>query len=100
MLVFLFVFIFSIALSACWEVWEFVIDSIFNSNMQSHQNLVGREVLFDTMFDMIANVVGALISATFCSIYSYKRNDFIDKFKVTIVEKEKKENSQIEEIEE
>ena len=91
---------FSIALGVCWEIWEFIFDSIFNNNMQVYQNLVGREILFDTMFDIIANVVGSVIGATICAVYSYKNNDFFNKFKILKIKNKKKDSSEIEEIEE
>ncbi len=102
MLVFLFVFVFSMGVEACWEIWEFTGDKIFGLNMQVFMKdgieLVGREALKDTMFDIICNSIGAIIGATICAISSYKFSDFIDYFKIT--KKDNKKSTEIEEIEE
>lgn len=102
MLVFLFVFVFSMGMEACWEIWEFTGDKIFGLNMQVFMKdgveLVGREALKDTMFDIICNSIGAIMGATICAISSYKFNDYIDYFKIT--KKEIKKSTEIEEIEE
>ena len=45
-LIFLFALIFSIALTTCWEVFEFIFDAIFNTNMQSYLNNVGKDALY------------------------------------------------------
>lgn len=102
MLVFLFVFVFSMGFEACWEIWEFTGDKIFGLNMQIFMKdgveLVGREALKDTMFDIICNFIGAIISATICAVSSCKFSDYIDYFKIT--KKENKKSTEIEEIEE
>lgn len=102
MLVFLFVFAFSMCFEACWEIWEFVGDSVFNLNMQTYASggvdLVGKNALLDTMLDICCNFVGAIICATICAICSYKFDNYIDYFKIT--KKEQKNDAMIEEIEE
>lgn len=48
----LFSFLFSLALGALWEIFEFGMDQVFGLNMQ-------RSGLVDTMWDLIVNVIGA-----------------------------------------
>lgn len=50
----LFAISFSLGVSVIWEILEFVIDSILNTNMQPSAS--------DTMWDLIVGLVGALIS--------------------------------------
>ena len=79
-----FAFCFSMTVGAIWEIYEFTMDSLFGWDMQ-------KSGLMDTMFDLMADMVGAACS----SIYGYffvsehnkkskKKNrphDFIDKIK-------------------
>lgn len=103
-LIFLFVFVFSVAIGACWEISDFVYDAIFDANRQMYKAgetmLIGREALFDTMFDMIANVAGAIIGACLCSLCCYKNKNFVDKFSVELIKRKNKNISKIEDIEE
>lgn len=99
-LIFLFVFIFSLAFGVILEVFEFVGDLLFGLNLQEYLNSVGetlsgQKALFDTMFDLLTNLCGAFISALICLVCSYINKDFITKFKITKIRKEK--ISQIEE---
>ena len=50
----LFSFVFSMAIGAIWEIFEFTMDSFFGLNMQ-------KSGLVDTMWDLIVNMVGAFI---------------------------------------
>ncbi|PFM81787.1 hypothetical protein COJ46_06845 [Bacillus sp. AFS077874] len=54
--IFLFVFAFGIFCGALWEIWEFSSDQFFGTNTQGGGN-------FDTMTDIIADSIGALIIA-------------------------------------
>lgn len=49
----LFAFVFSVAVGAEWEIFEFAMDSFFGTNMQ-------KSGLVDTMWDIIVDSVGAL----------------------------------------
>lgn len=68
--VILYAFCFSVFCGVLWEFYEFTCDS-FGMNLQRYlihgQPKVGRDALMDTMGDLIADVVGALI---FC-LYLY-----------------------------
>lgn len=57
-----FAFCFALAIGAVWEIFEFGMDQIFGLNMQ-------KSGLMDTMWDMIMNLVGAIIGAS--SGYAY-----------------------------
>jgi hypothetical protein len=52
----LFAFCFALAIGAIWEIFEFTVDQTFNTNMQKG--------LHDTMWDLIADSVGALLVST------------------------------------
>ncbi|MEH7349092.1 hypothetical protein [Gottfriedia acidiceleris] len=54
--IFLFVFAFGVFCGAVWEIWEFSSDQFFRTNTQGGGN-------FDTMTDIIADSIGALIIA-------------------------------------
>ncbi|PEL08217.1 hypothetical protein [Bacillus sp. AFS017336] len=54
--IFLFVFTFGVFCGAMWEIWEFSSDQFLGTNTQGGGN-------FDTMTDIIADSVGALIIA-------------------------------------
>ena len=66
----LFAFVFSVAIGAIWEIYEFSLDRIFELNMQKYRRddgtaLVGRDALFDTMKDVLIDTAGALIASIF-----------------------------------
>lgn len=48
----LFAFVFSVAIGALWEIYEFAMDQAFGMNMQ-------KSGLVDTMWDLIVDTVGA-----------------------------------------
>lgn len=63
----LFAFCFALACGAVWEIYEFTADSVFGLNMQSHRledgtQLIGLEAVSDTMYDLIIDSIGALIT--------------------------------------
>ena len=93
--IFLFVLCFSMSLTALWEIFEFMIDEIFNMDLQHASDLLGQNALFDTMFDIISGTVGAIISALCCALLTYKDKNFVLQFKVIKIKKDK--ISQIEE---
>lgn len=56
----LFAFMFAVSVSAIWEIFEFAMDQIFGTNMQ--KPMLGDDSgLTDTMWDLIVDVIGALI---------------------------------------
>lgn len=63
----LFVFCFSLAVGVIWEIIEFTVDALTESNMQRFKDSVtgelwlGRKALTDTMKDFILNTIGATI---------------------------------------
>lgn len=62
----LFAFCFALAMGAVWEIYEFVIDSTMQLNMQKYlteagEVLIGREALMDTMEDIISDALAALV---------------------------------------
>lgn len=62
----LFAVSFAVTIAVVWEILEYVIDGLFNSNMQRFKDsvtgeaFVGREALRDTMKDLILDMIGAL----------------------------------------
>lgn len=71
-------FCFAMTGGAIWEIYEFLADGFLGTDMQKYisyerELLVGREVLYDTMGDMIANMLGSLVVVT--GSYFYLRNN-------------------------
>jgi hypothetical protein len=58
----IFAFSFAICIGTIWEIFEFVVDQIFGTNMQ-------KSGLVDTMFDLIINTIGAFITSIFAYFY-------------------------------
>lgn len=61
-----FTFCFAVSLGAVWEIYEFLIDRIFGTNMQKYalesgKILIGQDALADTMKDLIVDCAGALV---------------------------------------
>lgn len=61
-----FAFTFAVAAGAVWEIYEFTIDGIFDTNMQKYateagQQLIGRNAVADTMGDLIMDTSAALL---------------------------------------
>lgn len=80
----LFAFTFGLALGVFWEFYEFTFDGLLGLNMQrfmvGNTLLHGRAALMDTMGDLFADALGALIIVIvgYCGI---KRNPrWLDKF--------------------
>lgn len=63
----LFAFAFGVTCGVFWEFYEFTADGLGGLNLQRYaaagKMLIGRAALMDTMTDLIADVVGALIMA-------------------------------------
>ena len=81
----LFAFVFSVAIGALWEIYEFSLDRIFELNMQKYRQndgtpLVGRDALFDTMKDTVIDTAGALISALFGYTALKTRENWLKKY--------------------
>ncbi len=93
--IFLFVLCFSMALISMWEIFEFVLDVIFDLDFQHAGEFIGKSALYDTMFDVIASTIGAIVSALCCALLTYKDKNFVLQFRVTKIKKQK--ISQIEE---
>lgn len=56
----LFAFLFAVAVGALWEIFEFMMDQLFGTNMQ--KPMLGDDSgLTDTMFDLMVDVLGALL---------------------------------------
>ena len=55
-----FAFLFAVGVGTLWEIFEFVMDTLFGADMQKAM-LNDPSGLTDTMWDMIVNALGALI---------------------------------------
>ena len=100
--VFIFVFCFALSIGACWEIYEFTFDSLLGLNMQGFAtqgglNYIGQKALLDTMLDIVFDFLGAIVSAIICGVCAYKYKNFVSKFQITKIKKEKENISQIEE---
>ena len=61
----LFAFCFALSSGAVWEIYEFLVDGLFGTDMQkfvtdSGEVLIGREALVDSMGDLITDAAAAL----------------------------------------
>lgn len=65
----IFVVCFSVSIGVLWEIVEFAADAVTGSNMQRYSHSVTREpflgkaALFDTMKDLILDMIGAIVVA-------------------------------------
>ncbi len=84
----LFVFCFSITCGAIWEIFEWLIDGLNNSNMQRFRDnitaepFLGREALRDTMKDIILDTIGAFVVAILGFIDIKIERGIVQKFRV------------------
>lgn len=78
----LFAFLFAIGFGTFWEIFEFMIDYIFDTNMQ-------KSGLQDTMWDLIVNCIGALVISILGWGYLRKRgiNSFLERWIHDFIEK-------------
>jgi hypothetical protein len=61
-------FCFAVTLDTLWEIIEFVMDLLWDLNMQQYityagEVIVGKAAVFDTMKDLVVDVAGALASS-------------------------------------
>ena len=76
--IFLTVVAFAGFLGLVWEVIEFTFDGIFGDNSQRYADIdtgvpfVGREALYDSMYDMIADLLGGILMAIALMFISHK----------------------------
>ena len=77
-----FAFSFAVTVGVVWEIFEFTVDSLANSNMQ-------KSGLVDTMWDLIVDAGGAAISALVGYFYvKRERYSFFRRFANMIVKQE------------
>lgn len=70
----LFVFSFSLAAGAIWEIYEYLMDGLLHMNMQKFADAqavvyLGRQALKDTMKDLITDALAALATAFVCLFF-------------------------------
>jgi len=75
----MFAFCFAKALGALWEISEFFTDTLLGANTQRWADaygepFVGQAALFDTMKDMIANTLGAILVCVWGGLYLRKNS--------------------------
>ena len=94
-----FAFCFAVTLGCFWEIFEFILDAVSDSNMQSYRMpdstpFIGRQALFDTMKDIILDFAGAGLISLF-GYFSIKfKKGWIDKL---LIVKASPENARHEE---
>ena len=89
-----FAFCFSAAIGTVWEIFEFTVDGVLGVNMQKFMledgtQLIGREALSDTMYDIIVDTGSAFVMSAI-GFFSIKRRERAAK--KDIAEKEISEN--------
>lgn len=81
-------FLLSMAIGAIWEIFEFLVDITLNKNMQRFQDLVtgqpliGQVALYDTMIDLIVDLLGAAIALILLIRSQQRTRKFINAFKI------------------
>lgn len=100
----IFVVCFSLSVGVLWECVEFLADAISGSNMQRYSDSVtrepflGRAALFDTMKDLVLDMIGALVVAIISYLDLRKKKGhkaikwFIEKKQLPIVIEEENLN--------
>lgn len=84
-----FVFCFALSFGALWEIFEFLMDTLFGFNMQ-------KSGLMDTMSDLIIDALGGMISAVFGYIYfKFKKHNKLSKLIQKIINKNPKKMHEI-----
>jgi len=83
----LFAFGFAVSLGVVWEIYEFLADSILQTNMQKFalengEPLIGRDALTDTMKDLIVDVIGAFVISIIGYISLKHEKGWLDKFQL------------------
>jgi hypothetical protein len=83
----IFAFCFAVTLGTIWEVYEYLVDGIIGSNMQSWKTfdgeiLSGHIALSDTMKDLIVDMLGALIMSSIGLTMMNKKPEWIHQFDV------------------
>jgi len=82
----------SLSLGTLWEIYEFLIDVIFGSNMQRYKDVhtniefIGQKALMDTMIDLIVDTLGAILAGILLYIDSIKNKTFINKISFENIE--------------
>jgi hypothetical protein len=82
-----FTFCFGISLGVIWEIYEFSVDAILNTNMQKYAlengaQLIGKAALTDTMKDLIVDCGGSFIMSVIgYSSLKYKKG-WLEKIQV------------------
>jgi len=89
----MFAFGFAMALGVLWEIYEFANDSILGTNTQrfadltTGEPLIGQAALFDTMKDLIANTVGAVVTSVLGYFVLKHKKGWFEPLKIRKVEK-------------
>ena len=83
----LFAFCFAVSIGVIWEIYEFIMDYILNTNMQKYalesgESLIGKAALFDTMKDFIVNVIGVIIISVIGYISLRYKKGWLDRFHI------------------
>lgn len=85
-----FTFCFAITLGVIWEIYEFSVDLILNTNMQKYalENgtlLIGQAALKDTMKDLIVDTIGAFIMSAIGYISLKNKKGWLEKLQMKVV---------------
>ena len=101
----LFAFLFASTLGIVWEMVEYTVDGIFGSNMQRFAemdivngvpeigaDLIGREVLKDTMKDIFLNTGGGILISIFLFFDLKRESPLVNKMYIKRINKAPKEN--------
>lgn len=71
--IFLLTFSFAMMCGGVWEIYEFTTDILFENNAQGTVGMIGREAIVDTMGDLIADFIGAIIGGVLAVIFEWRK---------------------------
>ena len=83
---------FALSIGCLWEIYEFVIDGVLNTNMQKFAlengtNLSGRLAVIDTMKDLIVDTIGALVISIMGYVSLKYKKGWIEKLQIKKIKK-------------
>ena len=92
-----FAFCFAISLGTIWEVCEFFSDGFLKTNMQKYAlesgvKLIGRDAVSDTMWDLIVDGIGALVTSTIGYVSIKYDKAYLNRFLIKLRREKKEEN--------
>lgn len=83
---------FALSIGCLWEIYEFLVDGMLNTNMQKFAlengtNLSGRLAVVDTMKDLIVDAIGAFVISCVGYISLKHKKGWVEKLQIKKIKK-------------